>query len=149
MRDIRFVAAHRGGPLTRERHRQLISWAADCAEHVLPLFEERSADRRLHDALEAARAWARGEISVGGARKASLRAIAVANDSVAPAAIAVARAVGHAAATAHMADHSLRAAEYALKAVKATGKSTDPEQSWQDQRLPREIEELVLSSRNK
>jgi hypothetical protein len=42
-------------------------------------------------------------------------------------AIAVARSVGHAVATAHIADHSLGAAWYALKAVKSAGKSIGEE----------------------
>lgn len=38
MRDKRFIAVHRGGPLSKEQHYQLISWAHTCTEHVLPLF---------------------------------------------------------------------------------------------------------------
>jgi hypothetical protein len=148
MRDKRFVAVHRGGPLNKEQHRQLISWAHDCAEHVLPLFGE-SIGERLNDALRAAKAWERGEVSVGDARKASVGAIAVARESSSPTAIAVARSVGHCVATAHMADHSLGAADYALKAVKATGKSIETERKWQEEQLPPEIMELVLSARNK
>jgi len=62
--------------------------------------------------------------------------------------IAVSRAVGHAVATAHMADHSLAAASYALKAVKSAGKSISEERKWQDEQLPIEIKELFLSARN-
>lgn len=147
MRDKRFVAVHRGGPLSKEHHRLLVSWAHDCAEHVLPLFGSNGIDERLNNALKTAKAWAGGEVSVGDARNASLAAIAVANESLNPAAIAVARSVGHAVATAHMADHSLRAAEYALKAIKAAGKSTEIERNWQDSHLPSEITQLVLSAR--
>jgi hypothetical protein len=39
-RDPRFVAIHRGGVLDLTTHRLLVAWAADCAEHVLPLFTE-------------------------------------------------------------------------------------------------------------
>ena len=60
----------------------------------------------------------------------------------------MARAVGHAVATAHMADHSLGAVWYALKAVKYAGKSIDMERKWQDEQLPLEIEVLVLSARS-
>ena len=146
MRDKRFVAEHRGGPLKREQHYQLMKWACDCAEHVLPLFGE-NIDERLTDALRVAKAWAQGDASVGEARKASVAAHAAARESSDPAAIAVARSVGHAVATAHMADHSLGPAWYALKAVKAAGKSVDAERIWQDGRLPQEIRELVLSAR--
>jgi len=36
MRDKRFIAEHRDGPLKKEQHRLLIKWACDCAENVLP-----------------------------------------------------------------------------------------------------------------
>jgi len=62
--------------------------------------------------------------------------------------IAVARSIGHAAATAHMADHSLRAAEYALKAIKLAGISLDNERELQNKLLSPDILDLVLSARN-
>jgi pullulanase/glycogen debranching enzyme len=146
MRDKRFVAEHRGGPLKKEQHYQLINWACDCAEHVLHLFSER-IDDRLRDALRVAKDWKQGKASVGDARKASLDAIAVANESSNPTSIAVARSVGHAVATAHMADHSLGAALYALKATKNAGISLDEERKWQNEQLPSEIADLVISTR--
>lgn len=146
MRDKRFVAEHRGGPLKKEQHHQLMEWACDCAEHVLPLFGEKTDDRLVH-ALQVAKEWKQGKASVGDARKASLGAIAAANENTNPTAIAVARAVGHAVATAHMADHSLGPAWYALKAVKNAGTSIEAERKWQDEQLPAEIEVLVLTAR--
>ena len=146
MRDKRFIAEHRGGPLTKEQHYQLITWACGCAEHVLHLFGE-TIDTRLTQALHVAIQWKLGNASVGDARKASVSAIAVANEYSNPTAIAVARSVGHAVATAHMADHSLAAAWYALKAVKNAGKSIDAERKWQDKQLPSEIKELVRTAR--
>jgi hypothetical protein len=116
MRNHQFVAVHRGGLLNKEHHRLLMTWAADCAEHVLPFFGEPTDDRLL-EALKIARAWARGECSVGQAQKAAWQSHAVARESVNPVAIFVARAVGQAVATAHMSDHSLGAAWYALTAV--------------------------------
>jgi hypothetical protein len=148
MRDKRFIAEHRGGLLKKEQHRQLIKWACDCAENVLPFFGEKIDERLIH-ALSIAKEWANGKASAGDARKASLNAITVANESSVPSAIAVSRAVGHAVATAHMADHSLGAAMYALKAVKNSGKSIDAERKWQNEQLPSEISELVLSTRSK
>ena len=147
MRDMRFVAAHRGGPLSKDHHHLLMIWAVDCAEHILPFFEDAAIDDRLRHALEVARAWAKGEISVGETRKASVGAIAVARELIHPASIALARAIGHAVATAHMADHSTGAADYALKAVKALGESTELERRWQDERPPPEIKELIISAR--
>jgi hypothetical protein len=146
MRDKRFIAEHRGGPLKKEQHFELIAWACCCAENVLPLFGDK-IDERLKNALNVARKWKQGKASVGEARQASLGAIAAANESSNPAAIAVARAVGHAVATAHMADHSLGAALYALKAVKNAGKSVNAERKRQDEQLPSDIKELVLTAR--
>lgn len=78
MRDRRFVAVHRGGPLDRDKHRLLAAWAADCAEHVLPLFEKCSSDDRPHRAIAVAKAWARSEVPVGDAQKAAVGAHAAA-----------------------------------------------------------------------
>lgn len=95
-------------------HRTLAIWAADCAEHVLPYFEERyPEDDRLRKAVEAGRAWAHGEISLSEARYAAFAAHAAARDAEEGVPRAVARAAGHAAATAHVAAHALHAADYA------------------------------------
>jgi len=145
MRDKRFIAEHRGGPLKKEQHRQLIRWACHCAENVLALFGEE-IDERLVNAIQVAKNWEQGNASVGDTRKASVSAHTVARESSNPVAVAVARAVGHAVATAHMADHSLGAAWYALKAAKMAGKSTESEIKWQDEQLPSEIKELVRSA---
>ncbi len=132
-------------------HRLLASWAADCAEHVLPLFTAKyPQDDRPGRAIEIARAWSRGEASVGEAREAAFAAHAAAR-STSDAAREVARAAGHAVATAHMADHELGAAAYAIKAVRLA--SADPEAMaagarecrWQREQLPEAIRELVLS----
>jgi hypothetical protein len=146
MRDKRFVAEHRGGPLKKEQHCRLIAWACNCAEHVLHLSGE-IPDERLKNALNVAKEWAGGNASTGDAMKASSAAHAVARESSHPALIAVARSVGQAVATAHMADHSLGAAWYALKAVKNAGTSPDAERKWQDEHLPPDIKELVLTAR--
>ena len=146
MRDRRFVAVHRGGPLDVARHRLLAAWAADCAEHVLPLFEESSSDDRPRRAVETARAWARSEVSVGDARKAAVGAHAAARDATTKSAIAAARAAGHAVATAHMSDHCLGPAIYALNALEATGASIDGERAWQLKQLPDAVRELVISA---
>ena len=146
MRDKRFVAEHRGGHLKREQHFQLMKWACDCSEHVLFLLG-KNLDRRLLNALKVGNDWRLGRASVGEARKASLLAIKVANEGLNSTATAVARSAGHAVATAHMADHSLGAAIYALKAVKNAGKSIDIERKWQNELLPPEIIELIITTR--
>ena len=145
MRDKRFVAEHRGGPLGRKQHHQLIKWACGCTEHVLYLLDGK-IDKRLENALRVAMEWKQGNASVGDARRASLDAIALAHESPDQTEIAVARSAGHAVATAHMADHSLGAALYALRAVKNAGKSVSAERRWQDEQLPSEIRELVLTT---
>ena len=148
MRDKRFVAVHRGGPLAKDHHHQLIRWARECSEHVVSLIDE-NIDKRLINALHVAKEWEKEKVTVGEARKASLGAIAVANESSNPIIIAVARSIGHAVATAHMADHSIGAAEYALKAVKISGKSIEEERKWQDEELTSDISELILTARQK
>lgn len=148
MRDKRFIAEHRGGLLKKKQHQQLIKWACCCSEHILHLFGEK-IDARLKSALTVAQEWEKENASVGDARKASVKAHDVAREFSNPISIAVARSVGHAVATAHMADHSLGAALYALKAVKLAGKSIDEEREWQNKKLPAEIMELVLSTRVK
>lgn len=152
-RDRRFVAAHRGGPLDMTRHRLLASWAADCAEHVLPLFtRSHPDDDRPRLAIEAARAWSRGEITVDAAREAAFAAHAAAREATDDAARAAARAAGQAVSTPHMADHSLGPVYYAVKAVKLASPPSDAEaagereQQWQRARLPEPVRELVLSA---
>ena len=146
MRDKRFIAEHRGGPLKKEHHYLVIIWACDCAENVVHLFGE-IPDERLKNALLIAKEWAKGNASTGDAMKASAAAHAVARESSQPTSIAVARSVGHAVATAHMADHALGAAWYALKAVKLAGTSPDAERRWQDEQLPPGIKDLILTAR--
>ncbi|MFN4151335.1 MAG: putative immunity protein [Candidatus Sericytochromatia bacterium] len=146
MRDKRFVAEHRGGPLKKEQHRQLIRWAYLCSEHVLNLFGDVIDERIIH-ALDIAKKWEKGEVSVGEARKSSVRILELARELSNPTSIAVARSVGHTVATAHMADHSLGGALYALKAIKSLGQSIDDEREWQNSLLPQEIRDLVLENR--
>lgn len=149
MRDKRFVAVHRGGALTKENHCLLIKWARECSEHVLPLINP-DIDPRLAHALQIAKEWENGNVPTGDAMKASLGAHAVAKEVSSPITVSIARSVGQAVATAHMADHSVGAALYALKAVKHAGKSIEEEREWQNnqlQNLPPDVAELVLSTR--
>ena len=143
MRNKRFVARHRGGLLDLESHRQLALWAADCAERLLPLFEARSSDDRPRKAIDTARAWARGEVRVGAAQKAAVAAHAAAREVINKAAIAVARAAGHAVATAHMADHCLGPVIYGFKAMFEAGRDPESERAWQMERLPSDLRKLV------
>jgi hypothetical protein len=129
--------------LDEQGQRLLALWAADCAEHVLLHFEEKyPKDNRPRKAIEAARAWTRGEIRVGEARAAAVAAHAAARAAEEGAARAAARAAGHAAATAHMAGHARHAAAYAVKAAAAVGVAS--EFDWQYRRLPEHLRPVAF-----
>ncbi|QWU16041.1 hypothetical protein SAMN04487895_102283 [Paenibacillus sophorae] len=67
---------------SRWDQRTLVPWVADCAEHVLPYFEEKyPKDCRPRKAIEAGRACARGEIAMSEARTAAFSAHAAARDT--------------------------------------------------------------------
>jgi len=123
-------------------HKTLAVWASDCAEHVLPIFERYyPADRRPQEAIVAARAWAKGEIRVGEARKAALNAHYAAQETLEKATRSAARSAGHAAATAHMPRHAVQAARYAVMAAslmvpnEEAETAGDVERSWQFKHL--------------
>ena len=94
---------------------------------MLSAFWKADNDPRPFEALRQTRAWARGETTVGDARQAAVAAFAAARDSKDSAAAAATRAAGHAAGTAHMADHCLSAATYAVKAAEQGGINTEQE----------------------
>jgi hypothetical protein len=150
VRDRRFITLRRGGTLTDSDHHRLALWAAACAEHVLPFLESaRPADPRPRQAIEQARAWVRGEITMSQARAAAGAANAAARDlSGAPRHAAY--AAGQAAAVAHVAAHELGAAAYAIKAARAAAPEGQAERAgqrecrWQRRQLPDAIRELVL-----
>ena len=149
-RDPRFITVRRGGTLQDVDHHLLAIWAADCAQHVLHLFEERQPkDDRPHRAIELARAWARGEITMTQARMAAGHAMAAAR-VMSGAAREAAYAAGQAAAVAHVAAHELGAAAYAIRAVRAATDKSERDEAgrlecqWQRAQLPSEIRDLVL-----
>lgn len=146
MRDQRFIALHRGGPLDLKRHRLLARWAADCAEHLIHHFTVVSDDARPLRAIELAREWAKGGVSTGACMKASVAAHAAARAVQDPAAVAAARAAGHAVATAHFAEHALGPVVYGRKTMLAAGESFARELAWQKKKLPAAVRVLVLSA---
>jgi hypothetical protein len=118
-RDPRFITVRRGGTLQDRHHQLLALWAADCAEHVLHLFESaRPSDNRPRRAIELTRAWTRGEITMRQAHSTAFTANAAAKD-LPDAARYAALAAGQAVAVAHVAAHELGAAAYAIKAARA------------------------------
>ena len=148
-RDPRLVVVRRGGTLRDSDHHLLAFWAADCAEHVLYLFEyARPGDDRPRRAVGLARAWARGEISMTQARSAAFANAAAREAS--GAAKQAALAAGQAVAVSHVPAHELGAAAYAIRAARAAapegeqGRAGRLECLWQRARLPGEIRELVL-----
>lgn len=148
--DPRLVTIRRGGTLTDDHHHLLALWAAVCAEHVLHLFEtERPEDLRPREAIDAARAWTRGDVSMMTARALGGHAMGAARDLVGAPRLA-AYSAGQAACVGHVAEHDLGAAAYAIKAVVAAAPAGDGESArrrecaWQRQRLPDEVNGLVI-----
>ena len=150
VRDPRFVTIHRGGTLTDSDHHLLALWAASCAEHVLDLFESAQPDDpRPREAIEHARVWVRGEITMMQARAAGGHAMGAARN-LSGAARHAAYAAGQAGAVAHVAAHELGAAAYAIKAARAAAPECNSKAAgqlechWQRDQLPEGIRELVL-----
>ena len=150
VRDPRFITIRRGGSLTDPEHHLLALWAAGCAEHVLHLFElERPSDPRPRHAIEQARAWVRGDVTMSESRAAAGHANAAGRD-LAGAAREAAFAAAQAAAVAHVAAHELGAAAYAIKAARSAAPKGEGasagrlECRWQREQLPEPIRALVL-----
>lgn len=150
VRDPRLVTIRRGGSLTDDDHRALARWSADCAEHVLHLFErERTTDARARDAIAAVRSWAAGSMSMMDSRACGGHAMGAARDLMGAARFA-AYSAGQAACVAHVPEHDLGAAAYAIKAaVAAAGPTDDPtavrlaERDRQRAQLPIHLRELM------
>lgn len=104
--------------LSEADRRLVASWAADCAERVVGVFEaEAPMDDRPRDAIARARAFARGELDAAGEIRRRFLAGRAAQAVTSPAAVAAARAAAQAAGVAHMGAHALGAAAYAAKAA--------------------------------
>lgn len=104
--------------LSEVDRRVVAAWAADCAEHVLAIFEADAPDDGRPRALVArTRAFARGELSTAGEIRRRFAGGVGSGDVTAPAAAAAARAAGQAAAVCHMGAHALGAAAYAARAA--------------------------------
>jgi hypothetical protein len=149
-RDPRLITIRRGGTLTDADHHLLALWAAACAEHVLELFESaRPDDPRPRRAIENARAWVRGEVTMWEARTTAGHANAAARDLRGAPRFA-AYAAAQAAAVGHVAAHELGAAAYAIRAARAAAPDADAESAgriecrWQRGQLPDAIHDLVL-----
>jgi hypothetical protein len=125
--------------LSEADRRLVAAWAADCAEHVLPVFEKAAPnDERPRDAIARTRAFARGELSIAKEIRDRFKSGGAAR-AVSPPAAAAARAAGQAAAIAHMGAHALGAAAYAAKAAGLAApddaNATTKELRWQLRRM--------------
>jgi len=141
--------------------RWMATWAADCAERVLPFFEQAyPEDDRPRKALEVCRAWVQTGVSkMAEIRGASLAAHASARAAKENnAACFAARAAGQAVATAHVPQHAFGGAYYALKAIA----EVDPthaelkvakEHAWQVRHIPArlrpEVRRVIVEKRAK
>jgi hypothetical protein len=153
-RDPRLITSRRGGTLTDADHRRLALWAAECAEHVLHLFESaRPSDARPRQALEHIRGWTRGEVTMSASRAAGGNAMGAAR-ALRGAARHAAFAADQAACVAHVAEHDLGAAAYAIKAARAASPGDEHragrlECQWQRERLPGGVRALVLDDQRR
>lgn len=118
----------------------LAIWAIDCAERVLPYFEEsHHEDRRPRQAIETLQRWIdSGVFKMAVIRGASLAAHAAAREVAEDnAARSAARAAGQAVATAHVPTHAIGAATYGLQAIHRAaspgeaGDAVAHERAWQ------------------
>ncbi len=126
--------------MSEDDRRLLAAWAADCAERVLPIFEDACPDdQRPRAAIDGARAWARGDIETAAARTLALAAQDAARKIEDRAARSAARAAGQACDVALIGAHAKHAAAYAVAAVMQS-QPEDPggstaELDWQRGRL--------------
>jgi hypothetical protein len=130
--------------VSKTDHNTLAIWAIDCAERVMPYFEEQyPQDHRPRHALETLKSWIEtGVFQMTVIRKASLDAHSAAREvgEESPARSA-ARAAGQAVATAHVPRHAYGAAMYAQQAIHRATNPTDAdaavakERDWQYQHL--------------
>ena len=128
----------------KTEHKVLAAWALECAERVMPYFEEaHPEDPRPRKALETLEEWIdTGVFKMSVIRKASLDSHAAARDvGEDNAARSAARAAGQAVATAHVYTHSSGPATYAQQAIHRASSAEDAddavakERDWQFQRL--------------
>jgi hypothetical protein len=146
----RYLNSHRDFWIffNRDDHRALGQWAAECAEHVLPYFEERHReDTRPRHAIRTLREWvASGKFSMPVIRGASLAAHAAAKEVQLEDRVAsfAAHAAGQAVGTAHVPTHAIGPVLYAIR-LAAAANPTDPtaaiatERDWQSRRLPENL----------
>ncbi|MDT0158153.1 hypothetical protein Q9R19_11005 [Microbacterium sp. ARD32] len=130
--------------LSVQDRRELVEWTIACAERMLPLFlQERPDDARPREALDAARAFLRGELSIDEVREKAFACHAAAREADDPSALAAARVCGQAAAVAHMAGHARQVPRYTAKAFPGDRSRRDEELAWQRMNVPARFDHYV------
>ena len=143
--------------LSLESLRSLGSWAADCAERALSVYEnDANTDSRPRAAIEGIRIFAEGGKRTAQLRSLALAAFSAARDAGNPAAAAAARAAGLAASSAYthpLADvqqtkHIVGPAAYAALALELS-QGGDPsigdnEVTWAIEHVTPEVREVLL-----
>jgi len=130
----------------------LAIWAADCAERVLPFFENAyPKDDRPRKAIKACRTWVRtGVFKMADIRGASLAAHAAARKAEKNEMVCfAARSAGQAAAVPHVPQHAYGGAYYALKAIIAANPAyieakLAKEYNWQSRHLPEHLRREIM-----
>ena len=145
MKKSKFLITHKDKSIvelvSKTDKKILAFWAIDCAERVMPYFEEKyPEDHRPRNAIDILKTWIEtGVFKMAVIRKASLDSHAAAREvGEDNPARSVARAAGQAVATAHVPLHSYGAAIYAQQAIYRATNSMDAvesERNWQYQHL--------------
>jgi hypothetical protein len=143
--------------LSLEALRALGSWAADCAERALSVYENSAhSDSRPRAAIEGIRTFAGGGRRTAQLRSLALSAFSAAREADDPAAGAAARAAGLAASSAYthpLADvqqtkHIVGPAAYAALALELNQGGDhsigDHEVVWAIEHVPPEVREILL-----
>ena len=143
--------------LSLESLRAIGSWAADCAERALPVFEKHTeSDSRPRAAIEGIRVFAAGGRRTARLRSLAFEALSAAREVGDPAAAAAARAAGLAAASAYthplanvnQTKHIVGPAAYAALALELDhpgyANIADDEVGWAIEHAPLEVRQVLL-----
>ncbi len=129
----------------------LAIWAKGCAEWVLPYFTQSfPTDPRPQQALDTLQDWIdSGRFSMKTIRSAALAAHAAAREvgEDSPARSA-ARSAGQAVSTAHVKEHALAAANYALQAIFRANIDNNPSEAVSAEKA-RQTQQLIELNQNK
>ena len=143
--------------LSLDSLRSLGSWAADCAERALSVYETHpDSDSRPRAAMEGIRVFANGGKRTAQLRSLALSALSAAREASDPAAAAAARAAGLAASSAYthplvdvqQTKHIVGPAAYAALALELNQGGDpnigDDEVRWAIEHVPSEVREVLL-----